>query len=1123
MSRSFIRAPLWRRFIAGAAVAVLPCSPAVLSAPPATLVKQADSLIDARGMTLALNATYGIMINGAVSANDVLVSANGYQYCAYYVKNVTSGTTYHVAAGRRRAPTGSTAGGAWEIADLTTSTFTNGLSGGVPWNSHCAIALGIDLENDKIHLAWDMHNKTLRYRATPAGVTTASPAAWSAALFGTETSRMGGSTVTNVTYPNFVRDANGSLGFFYRYGTSSSGYWQTRDYDGTTATPSWSSAFAYDAGTGTDPATGSASRTAYPNGFSIDRNNRYHMTFVWREDVNGGGDGTNHDLCYAYSDDKGLTWHNNAGGVIASQSGRTKITIASPGLVVRPIPQGNGLMNTQGQEIDSSGRVHTLMYHRDTAKAAGAVSTFTPSVSSYFHYWRDGLGNWHRSQVPFDCTGSRPRMYFDAQDNAVAILADGSLRVFAATKASNWTDWTLVGTEVNYLSDSVADRDLFRTTGVLSVFEQRPPSANLAASEVRSLDFIPTFQAPTAVRFAAADGVWAAGAWLGGAVPGGDGFAIVDAGRRATLDASSGTASIHSLGLGTANGSGGIAVTGGTLRVAHAIDVGREAGGRGDYQQSGGSVACDRFVVGEFVSETSGGGASAAVVSGGSLAIRELAVAVAAGGSSSGSSFTVLGGTVTVSGEVVLGDCGNAATLDVQGGTLTVAGDIGPGVNGTNRATLRVDGGVLDATGNAVRVDRLVLGGGDLRNATTLTWKEVAFASAPSASPFSGTPALASATNVGGAWSIFGTTAFGTAPLEIATPVVLATAQAAASSAITVRAGGDLRIGPGLIADAGLVTLAGGTLSASSVVVSAAANAGFDAFTIAGGRVAGSPALTVRGGGVMTMLATDQLVVPVSSLVLDLAAGGGRIDIGAGRIEIAAGGIAESALRAGIVAGRNGGLWNGATGIGTSRAEAGRGVGYAVLGDGSAVVSWAACGDTNLDGLVDLLDAADFLSAAAFDKGTPANWTQGDGNYDGVVDILDVVDMIGTGLYGTGSYLPNAGLAASLPIDATVAAVPEPSAWLPGLVVCGLGTWWLPRRRCISPLSRPVRPTLAEVPLVDLFFALGNAPGTGANSNDKARAHTVARQSCRPFWRPHACRSGRTRITAAGSDLSDLG
>jgi hypothetical protein len=56
MSWSFIRATLWRRFIAGAAVAVLPCSPAVLSAPPATLVKQADSLIDARGMTLALNA-----------------------------------------------------------------------------------------------------------------------------------------------------------------------------------------------------------------------------------------------------------------------------------------------------------------------------------------------------------------------------------------------------------------------------------------------------------------------------------------------------------------------------------------------------------------------------------------------------------------------------------------------------------------------------------------------------------------------------------------------------------------------------------------------------------------------------------------------------------------------------------------------------------------------------------------------------------------------------------------------------------------------------------------------------------------------------------------------------------
>ena len=908
------------------------------AAPPATIVKQADSLIDARGMTLALNAPYGIMINGGVSANDVIVSANGYQYTAYYVKDTTSGTAYYVAAARRRAPTAATPGGSWEVANLTTSGFVNGLSGGVPWNSHGAIALGIDLNNNKLHLAWDMHNKTLRYRASPANVTTGTPGAWSASVFGTETSKMGGQTLSGVTYPNFVRDANGSLGFFYRYGTSSTGYWQTRDYDGTTATPSWSGAFVYDSGTGTDPGTGSGSRTAYPNGFSVDRTNRYHMTFVWREDVNGGGDGTNHDLCYAYSDDKGLTWRNNAGGVIALQAAGTKISIASPGLVVRPIPQGSGLMNTQGQDVDASGRIHALMYHRDTAKSATTVSTFTPNVSSYFHYWRDGLGNWHRNQVPFDCTGARPRMLFDANDNAVAVLADGSVRVFAATKASNWTDWTLVSTDVNFLSDSVADRDLFRSTGVLSVFEQRPPASNLAASEVRSLDFIPTFVAPAAARFAAADGAWAAGTWTGGTAPGGDSFAIVDAGRRATVDAASGSVSVHSLGLGTAAGTGALVVAGGTLQVAHTIAVGREAGGPGDYRQSGGSVSCDRFVVGEFVSETSGGGASAAVVSGGRLAIRELAIATAAGGTSSGSSFTVTGGTVAIAGEVVLGDCGNAATLDVRGGSISVAGDIGPGSNGVNTTTLCVTGGTFDATGNVIRVDRLVLGPGALLNAPTISTKQLSVA--------------------------------GSMP-----------------TAVTI-----------------------GALVVSAAAGDVAAAAGLPGAT-------GLPALTVRRGGSVSFTAAAPATLPVASLMIATGTGGGRIDLGTGRLEVAAGGITEAALRTAILAGRNDGFWNGPTGIGTSLGGGWSGVGYAVGGDGSAIVAWGAYGDTNLDGLVDVLDAADILSAGRYDRGAGSVWSQGDTNYDGMVDVLDVADMLGTGLYDAGWYAPAA---------ANLAAVPEP-------------------------------------------------------------------------------------------------
>lgn len=1001
--------------------------------PPATFVKQADRLIDARGLTLAFESTYGVMINGGVSGNDVIVSANGHQYAAYYVQSAAG---RHVAVARRRAPSPTSAGGAWEVADLTTATLDNGLRGGVPWNSHCAIGLGVDLDNDKIHLAWDMHNDTLRYRATPAGVASAAPPAWSANLFGPETARMGGETLTGVTYPNFARDAGGSLSFFYRTGTSSTGIWHVRDYDGVSLPPSWSGSFNYDTTTGVDPATGSTSRTSYPNGFSFDDGNRLHMTFVWRENVAGGGDGTNHDLGYAYSDDRGFTWRNNAGQVVASQATGQKIGIDSPGLVVRPIPQGNGLMNTQGQAVDASGRIHAVMYHRDTAKSAAEVSTFTPAASSYFHYWRDGLGNWHRSQLPGDCTGARPRLYFDPADNAVAVLADGSLRVYAATKASNWTDWTLVASEPNYLSDAAADGDLFRKTGVLSLFEQRPPAANLALSEVRSLDFVPTFHAPLRQVFAAADGLWERSIWSGSGLPGSSSLAVIDHGRRAWLADGAGLVEVHSLGLGTAAGTGALVVTGGTLRVARTLAVGREGNGQGSYEQYGGSVRTDRFVVGEFTSETSGGGPSSAIIRGGGLDLRELAIGTAAAGAASGSSFTVAGGAVNVGGEIILGDFGSTATLEVSGGLLTVAGDVGRGVNGRNQATLRLIGGRLDATGNAVRVDRLVLGGGDLRNAAAVSFSTVEFAAPPGAASFSGTPALAGLSNTGGTWSIAAGGPLAGAMLEVATPVVLAAASAARGSDIDVRPGGELRITPGVAANAGRVTLSGGMLSATTLSVSAAPGAGLSALVINGGRVDGLPVLSVRDGGRVSLSSAVSGELAVSGLAIASEPGGGLIDLGTGRLSIGPAGVDSAGLRAAIIAGRNGGGWDGTAGITSSLATSGLGVGYVVAADGRAMASLAAPGDVGLDGSVDIFDLVAIDSAGRYGTGAAADWSQGDFDYDGRATVFDLVAVSGAGWFGQGSYLPP-------PVAPLVAAVPEPSAW--GGALLGIAGLWLAR------------------------------------------------------------------------------
>ena len=94
----------------------------------------------------------------------------------------------------------------------------------------------------------------------------------------------------------------------------------------------------------------------------------------------------------------------------------------------------------------------------------------------------------------------------------------------------------------------------------------------------------------------------------------------------------------------------------------------------------------------------------------------------------------------------------------------------------------------------------------------------------------------------------------------------------------------------------------------------------------------------------------------------------------------------------------------------------------------SAVVTAAMAGDTNLDGTLDILDAAGFASAGLFDAGSLATWADGDFNGDGLVDILDAADFVTAGLFDAGDYTGVAG---------RVAAVPEPrglAAW--AMAVC---------------------------------------------------------------------------------------
>jgi len=191
--------------------------------------------------------------------------------------------------------------------------------------------------------------------------------------------------------------------------------------------------------------------------------------------------------------------------------------------------------------------------------------------------------------------------------------------------------------------------------------------------------------------------------------------------------------------------------------------------------------------------------------------------------------------------------------------------------------------------------------------------------------------------------------------------------------------------------------------------------------SLTGGHLLGAPAVTVTAGGSLSLPSTARSMLDVGRLSIAETAGGGRLDLGAGEVNVAPGGITAAALRADLLAGRNGGGWNGTAGItSTAAAAAGgtRAVGYVIGSDGAARISFAAPGDVDLTGTVDVFDLVGINGAGTYATGLPSAWSQGDFNYDGVTTVFDLVAIGSSGVYGRGNYFPAAG--------PTAAAVPEP-------------------------------------------------------------------------------------------------
>jgi autotransporter-associated beta strand protein len=187
---------------------------------------------------------------------------------------------------------------------------------------------------------------------------------------------------------------------------------------------------------------------------------------------------------------------------------------------------------------------------------------------------------------------------------------------------------------------------------------------------------------------------------------------------------------------------------------------------------------------------------------------------------------------------------------------------------------------------------------------------------------------------------------------------------------------------------------------------------------------------TTLARSAVTVEVGARLVVATAgrATIADLELRGG-LDVASSGVVIAAG-LTDDAVRDALHAGRGAGDWRGATGVSSSAAAAAlssnglRTVGWIRDGAGGVTLAFAAPGDTDLDGVVDVLDAANVIGGRRFDSGAPAAWSEGDFNHDAVVDVLDIADLMSAGLFDGGTYLP---------ASAALSPVPEPGSALLGL------------------------------------------------------------------------------------------
>lgn len=401
--------------------------------------------------------------NWASFDQDKIVSWAGYQYTVYWAAD-------RVLSVARRC----LASDQVQTIRLESYVLAEGLPERQQHNGHRNTVLGISPGDGRLHLAWDHHVNDLNYTRSRAGWITDPPETIQATDFEPR-QPVAAEAPQRVTYPRFFNSADETLYFFYRSGGSGAGNIALFQYD----PPSGQWEMISDRLFGQEGTyaawDNSTSRNAYMHDLLFDGTGRLHITWVYREA--GRTWASNHDLHYAFSDDRGRSWKNNQGELIADTRQGQRIVLDSPGIAVYEIPVFSWLMNQCAMTLDSRNRPHVATYHMAEPFRPEHLEHNPPVDEqhrlNYYHYWRDEDGTWHRSQpLPLPLPRRRPMIVAAPDDTMIIYFSTHEgFQAHVARAADRWNRWQtvrLTGPDLIVNDATKPDRRLLRDRNILS-------------------------------------------------------------------------------------------------------------------------------------------------------------------------------------------------------------------------------------------------------------------------------------------------------------------------------------------------------------------------------------------------------------------------------------------------------------------------------------------------------------------------------------------------------------------------------------------------------------------------------------------------------------------------------